>query len=377
MKSISPLFLIVFLLFISYKLPAQTIQWARFDSSDVAYNKNDLTTLYPDQVLSYKKASNGDFIALHNVKGNVKFGNTTYNVPTGSAIIKVVYDKQMKFKSSIKLFSMNIFVFNFDIDENDNLYLFGTFRGVFYFTPNDSIKSMTPTKSNTFIVKYSSNNAFKWVRTINNDQDYIAPTELKVCKGNVYLLGYLNGGRFIYNSTQIYSWNYLYHVDYLISLDSVGSFRYVNRIRVSNQANFVTLTHFTIDSINEKAYFIGSCRAGGNIFTDRDTSNLTGGLSADNRILFKMDLKSGVFYKSKIIFTGGDGTYNFSIATNLNSIYIMSSFYGNINLLDTTLGSSISEFFLLKIDSNKIKVIFPDPKQSSDGLKSYTIIVYK
>lgn len=44
----------------------------------------------------------------------------------------------------------------------------------------------------------------------------------------------------------------------------------------------------------------------------------------------------------------------------------------------TDSGKKYGELFAIyKFKNSEIKVTFPDPKQSSDGLKSYTIIVYK
>ena len=245
MKLHSKTVLLSTILLISSILPAQTVQWNRFDSSDLAYNKNDLTTLFPDKVIGYKIASNGDIIALHMIKGNVNFGGTTYNITSKWAIIKVIYDKQMNLKSSAKIL-VDVGVRNFELDEKDNLYIYGTYLGVAYFTSSDSIKSINP---NSFIAKFSPTNVFRWVRTVNNDQNYIDVTKMSILKGKIYLLGYLYSGRFIYNNTQIYNWNFSYHVDYILSIDTSGGFRFVNRIKVSNQSLFVTILDFDIDTI--------------------------------------------------------------------------------------------------------------------------------
>lgn len=351
MKKLLPVILLILAFFKFDASMAQTLLWSRFDSSDVVFVQNNYSTYFSDYVYGYKTSSNGDIIGIHSIKGNVRFGNTTYNVPTDFALVKVIYDKDMNIKSSSKLTLPLISVYGFDIDENNNLYLYGIFKGTKYFTPIDSIKSMHSTESNTFIVKFSSNNLFKWARTINNDQSYISPTKVSICKGNIYLLGYLTSGRMYYNRTLLFNWNYSYNLDYFISIDTSGVFNYANRIRVSNQTLPVTIQNFDIDTLLEKAYFIGGCREGGLVFTDRDTSNLTNGISYDNRLIFSFDLKSGIFYKSKIIFTGGSGTHSYDVKQNANSIYIMSNFLGNINLLDTNLNTTKSEFFILKLDT--------------------------
>jgi hypothetical protein len=88
-------------------------------------------------------------------------------------------------------------------DTSGNLYMVGTFTGTVDFDPGIATQLATSVgQQDMFLVKYSADGTFQWVRTIGSSQNDAAAAVVVATTGNVYLIGTFNGTVFLSNPGQ-------------------------------------------------------------------------------------------------------------------------------------------------------------------------------
>ncbi len=143
---------------------AQSWQWAQ---------KIGITNTYDNaEVIKSTTDLYGNTYAAIGFDGQIilngKSYNNEYGSPLSTCIIKLNACGQMVWVRQISTSTLNIYVYQFQIDQTGNIYIFGQFTSFIQFNDPANTKLTIPGNNGTtesgFVCKYSSDGVFQWAR---------------------------------------------------------------------------------------------------------------------------------------------------------------------------------------------------------------------
>lgn len=388
----------------------------KYKGSDLSYI--DIVLITGNGVLdgsypSYIVLDNtGTLYLTGNFGGNVDFGAGL--VGTGGAFrasyIAKYKSSDLSYLDSVVFggnnFNSNAFGVGLKLDNNNNIYNTGTFKGTIQFS---SGSLTTPANTSTYLVKFDRNNLLTVIIGIqiygnsSNDNTYV--NDITIDENSIYLGGFFNGttdfgGGLVntgigFNSSYLVKYNHslIYSTVFVQDSSTVGGNVVIESIALDDTGNIYTTGNFNnsvnfgggiITTNSNYAGYIGkyisndfsyvnstifdgsdnSCSSNGNsiIFNNNYlyicgffTNNIDFGngviTTTSDQSAYLVKYKSVDLTYSDVILISGtintDTAYGISALVNNNDIYILDTFDGGLNLDGTTITTIVSQAGLI------------------------------
>lgn len=305
--------------------------------------------------------SEGDtvtFVGAYADSPDVDPGPANVALPTASTfglyLLKYTDDIEYISHAAVIGSSTSITPFSACFDNNDNIYVVGSYKGTVDFDPGPGVTNLTcasTSQNASFLVKYDKNFNLQWVINLTHAGNTVIYDVQTNSSGEVFISG--NSNQTIdldpSSNTANFTPGYLANV-YLAKYSSSGD--YINHIGGLGNG----LTHISLDE-NDNVNVVGQFSKEIDFDPSPTTANLSPVNSSD---LFIAQYTSDLTYNYAVTIGNTEYEYVHKINSDKQSnLYIYGVFLGNLDF-DPGVSSSILDsgtdrhYFLLKLDENGI-----------------------
>jgi hypothetical protein len=357
MKKISFLLLVITLLSSNVIVQAQNFNWVKkFGGTSTDYG------------FAVEKDNNGNTIVAGSYSGTIDIdpGLANFNVTSAGAqdIYIVKLDSTGNFLWGKSVGGPNIDnISDLKIDNSNNIYLSGYFRGSADFDPSTTTFTLSTASGGSsadgFLLKLDANGNFNYAKQIGGTSavdDHVISLDLDV-QNNIYLTGYFNGSCDLDPGTTQFLVNSVGGSDiFVVKLNSSGSFIFGKTI-AGTIGNIVSggSKGFSIKVNSGNIIVVGEFDGTQDFDTGSGTLNLTSNGLLDIFIL-KLDLSGNFVFAKSIGGTGNDIGNSIQIDQSSN-LYISGFFNNTVDFNPSTgvnnlISNGSSDGYLLKLDNS-------------------------
>ncbi|MBN1413649.1 MAG: T9SS type A sorting domain-containing protein [Bacteroidales bacterium] len=222
------------------------------------------------------------------------------------------------------------------IDNQNNIYVTGTYNNICKFTPNDSLIN-SGTVGNIFLAKYSSDGTFSWAKAITSASTLESALDLKFDGNNKLILSGFYKDSIVIGSSTLDKDTLLgnaYNSNFIASFSLDGLLNWAKGYLGTNNT-----TRFWRIGIGQNGYYFGGFFQGDLTFDIGTISSYTS--TSYDAFLYKTDLDGNGEWVRRI---RGQGTENFRAISSdeYDNIYVLGNYNSTDIFVDSTANRTLT-----------------------------------